>query len=109
MTMQNRDSNPSNISPDDWERIARYITGEASSAESEATRGWLEADSHRRAVVDLLDTVVANVGREGSSEVDVERALTRVKARFDDPKIIPFARRLAAHDSRSRAALIRIA
>src|SRR4051812_22874654 len=109
MNMQNRDSNPSNISPDDWERIARYITGEASSAELEATRAWVEADSRRRAVVELLDTVLANVGREDSTGIDVERALTSVKARFDDPKIIPFAPRLAAHESRSSAALIRIA
>jgi len=27
-----------NITPDDWERIARYLTGEAGSAEAEANR-----------------------------------------------------------------------
>src|SRR3954463_11379137 len=101
MNMQNRDSNPSNISPDEWERIARYITGEASSAESEATRAWVEADSHRRAVVELLDTVLANVAGAEPVDVDVERALTSVKARFDDAKIIPFAPRLVAQESRT--------
>ena len=112
MNMLNSDPNPSNISPDDWERIARYMTGEAEPAESDATRRWVEADPHRRQVVQLLDTVLANVAREESTgiDVDVEGALSSVKARFDAAKILPFAPRLAAtQNSRSVGALLRIA
>src|SRR5436305_7633443 len=98
MNMPNSDANPSNVSPDDWERIARYITGEANAAETEATRLWIDADSDRRAVVRLLETVQANVARDEPTDVEVEHALTSVKARFDEPKIIPFAPRLTSPD-----------
>src|SRR3954468_13286019 len=110
MNMPHSDANPSNISPDDWERIARYITGEASPAETEATRLWIDSDSDRRAVVRLLETVVANVPRHDPADIDLEHALTSVKARFDEPKILPFAPRLTSpQESRSIAALLRVA
>src|SRR3982750_4194939 len=110
MNMPNSDANPSNISPDDWERIARYITGEANAAEIEATRLWIETAPDRRAVVRLLETVVANVARDEPADLEVEHALTSVKARFDEPKILPFAARLTSpQESRSIAALLRVA
>jgi len=109
MNMSNLDSNPSNISPDDWERIARYITGEANTAESDATRLWVESDAHRAAVVRLLESVLTNVPSEGSAEVDVEQALVRVKGRFDDPRVIPLKPRPSGQESRGLAALIRVA
>ena len=110
MNMSNSDADPTNISPDDWERIARYITGEASTAEIEATRRWVDADPHRAGVVQLLESVLANVAREDDSDIDVERALSNVKSRFDEPKIIPFAPRLTrTQDSRTFGALLRVA
>ena len=109
MNMSNSDRGPREISPDEWERIARYLTGEASSAETEATRRWVEADPHRVEMVRLLESVLANVSREDSSSVDVERALKKVKDRFDEPKVIPFSSRFEAHTRRSVAALLRIA
>src|SRR3954467_15638130 len=110
MNMPNSDANPSNISPDDWERIARYITGEASAAETEATRLWIDADPERGAVVRLLETVVANVARAEPADIELDHALTSVKARFDEPKILPFASRPASpQESRSIAALLRVA
>ena len=37
MNMSKPDEGSAHISPDDWERIARYLTGEAGVAEAEAT------------------------------------------------------------------------
>ncbi|MFL5489001.1 MAG: FecR domain-containing protein, partial [Gemmatimonadaceae bacterium] len=83
------------ISPDEWERIARYLTGEASSAEAEATKAWIGADRHRVELVALLESVLANVAHEDSRDVDVEGALTKVKSRFDEARVIPFTARPA--------------
>jgi transmembrane sensor len=110
MNMSNTDRGSLDISPDEWERIARYVTGEAGSAEAETTKRWVEADPHRVEVVRLLESVLANVSREETSDIDVEKALITVKSRFGEPKVIPFAPRLArAEASRSLAALIRVA
>lgn len=122
MNMSKPDEGSANINSDEWERIARYLTGEAGSGEAEATRGWIEADSHRAEVVRLLQSVLANVSREessstdsvsrdGSSDVDVENALRHVKSRFGESKVIPFAPRLAkaTPDRSFLAALTRIA
>jgi transmembrane sensor len=121
MNMSKPDEGSANISLDEWERIARYLTGEAGSGEAEATRGWIEADRHRAEVVRLLESVLANASREDSSlplrlsgedssDIDVESALQHVKSRFGAPKVIPFAPRLAKDGpDRSFAALLRIA
>jgi transmembrane sensor len=106
--MSKRDEGSANISPDDWERIARYLTGEAGSAEAEATESWVEADSHRVELVQLLESVLANVAREDSSDIDLDSALSNVKSRFDDSKVIPFSLAKAGAD-RSFVALLRIA
>jgi transmembrane sensor len=106
--MSKRDEGSANISPDDWERIARYLTGEAGSAEAEATERWVEADSHRVEIVQLLESVLANVARDDSSDIDLHSALTNVKSRFDDSKAIPFSVARAGAD-RSFVALLRIA
>lgn len=110
MNMSNTDEGSANISPDEWERIARYLTGEASSGEAEATRRWVEADRHRVAMVRLLESVLANVSREDSSDIDVESALKNTKSRLDEPKLIPLAPRIRRVETdRSFAALLRIA
>jgi hypothetical protein len=72
MNMSKPDEGSANISPDDWERIARYLTGEAGAVETEATERWIEADLHRIKVVRLLETVLANVAREDSSDIDID-------------------------------------
>jgi transmembrane sensor len=110
MNMPKLDEGSANIGPDEWERIARYLTGEAGSGEAEATRGWIETDPHRVKVVRLLESVLANVSRVDSSDIDVDNALKRVKSRFSEPKVIPFAPRLAkGGPDRSFAALLRVA
>jgi len=109
MNMANSGSNPSIITPDDWERIARYITGEASGDEAEATDRWAQADPDRARVVDLLRSK-AGKAYDYTPDVDVERALAKVKARFDEPKVIPLgSRQTRNQDSRSLSALLRIA
>ena len=110
MNMSNADEGSANITPDEWERIARYLTGEAGQSEAEATKRWIEADPHRAKVVQLLESVLVNVSREDASHIDVERALNTVKTRLDTPKAIPLAprgRRIAP--DQPLAALLRIA
>ena len=109
MNMSNGNTDSSTLSPDDWERLARYITGEASAAEADATRRWIAVDPHRAAVVRLFDSVLANAAREDAPEIDVERALRNIKARFEDPKIISLAPRARQAESRTFSALLRIA
>jgi transmembrane sensor len=110
MNMSKPDEGSENISPDDWERIARYLTGEAGVGEAEATERWVEADPHRIKVVRLLETVLANVARENSSGIDVDGALEYVKSRLDESKVIPFAPRMTgASPDRSVSALLRVA
>lgn len=110
MNMSKPDEGSANISPDEWERIARYLTGEAGSGEAEATRGWVETDPHLVKVVRLLESVLANVSREDSSDINVESALNHVKSRINEPKVIPLARRIAvAGTDRSFMALLRVA
>jgi transmembrane sensor len=110
MNMSRPDEGSANISPDEWERIARYLTGEAGSGEAEATRGWVETDPHLVKVVRLLESVLANVSREDSSDINVESALNHVKSRINEPKVIPLAPRIAvAGTNRSFMALLRVA
>src|SRR5439155_1864231 len=109
MNMSNSDRGSSEISPDDWERIARYLTGEASSAETEATKRWVEADPHRVEMVRLLESVLANVSREVSPDIDVEVALKDVKSRLHESKVIPLAPRMEQESRRTFAAFLRVA
>ena len=111
MNMSNADRGSPDISADEWERIARYVTGEAGSSEAEATRGWIESDPHRVKLVRLLESVIANVSREDSSDIDVESALSHVKSRIVEPQVLPLAPRLASAEADRSffPALLRIA
>src|ERR1700741_2912891 len=112
MNMSNPDGGSAQISPDDWERIARYVTGEAGSGEAGITKRWVEADPHRVEVVRLIESILRNVSADDSvaTPVDVEGALTRGKARFGEAKVIPFTTREAENASaRTHVALFRIA
>jgi transmembrane sensor len=110
MNMSSADRGSSDISPDEWERIARYVTGEAGSVEAETTKRWVEGNPHRLEIVRLLESVLANVSREESSDIDVDRALTAVKSRFGEPKVIPLAPHLAsARPNRLLAPFLRVA
>jgi transmembrane sensor len=108
MNMSNSDRGSSSISPDEWERIARFLTGEASAVEAEATKRWVEADPYRVEMVRLLESVLANVSREDSPDVDVEVALKDVKSRLHQPKVVPIAAR-TERERRTIAAFLRVA
>jgi transmembrane sensor len=111
MNMSNSDRGSADISPDDWERIARYVTGEAVASEAESTRRWIETDPHRGDVVRLLESILANVAGDDTSDIDVESALSAVKTRMHEPKVLPFTPQ-PVDDGRSRRttyALARVA
>ena len=111
MNMSNPDGGSAKITPDEWERIARYVTGEADPREALITQRWVEADSHRLQIVRLLESIVRNVGREDSpaTPIDLESALTKVKARFGEAKVIPFTRPADGQSRRTSIALLRVA
>ena len=108
MNMSNSDRGSSSISPDEWERIARFLTGEASPIEAEATKRWIETDPYRVEMVRLLESVLANVSREDSPDVDVEVALKDVKSKLHEPKVVPIAAR-TERERRTIAAFFRVA
>lgn len=81
------------LTDQDWERIARWLSGESDAAESAALREWIAADPTRAAAVEearrALDrqaTVTA-----AAPAVDVDAAWSRVAARMD---AVPAAPRL---------------
>jgi transmembrane sensor len=94
--MSNSSGGSSKIAPEDWDRVARYLAGEAEPREAEATRLWLEADAERLAMVTALEAALANVARDDSAEIDAERALRTVKSRFDRPKVVRISTRADA-------------
>jgi transmembrane sensor len=91
--MSNPSGGSSKIAPEDWDRIARYLAGEAEPREAEATRRWLEADAERLAMVSALEKALANAVRDDLPEIDIESALRSVKSRFDRPKVVPISTR----------------
>jgi transmembrane sensor len=111
MNMSNSDRGSADISPDDWERIARYVTGEAVAGESDATRRWIEADPLRADVVRLLESIIAGAAPQDNADVDVESALAEVKTRIREPRVLPFTPRPAdtARSHRTIYALARVA
>ena len=88
--MSNSEGGSSKIAPEDWDRVARYLAGEAEPREAESTRRWLEADAERLAMVNALQAALVNVSREDSRKPDVESALRKVKSGFDHTKTIGF-------------------
>src|SRR6202171_2635534 len=96
--MSNTEGGSSKIAPGDWDRIARYLAGEAEPREAESTRRWLEADAERLAMVNTLQAALVNVSREDSRKPDVESALRKVKSGFDRTKSISVSARAGRDD-----------
>ena len=63
----------------DWERIGRYLAGEASREEAAEVRRWLDAHRSDAEVVAAVERLTKAIG--GARSVDVEAALRRVKTR----------------------------
>lgn len=62
----------------DWDKLGRYLAGEASPDEAAAMRRWLEEHPSDARVVAALDTATKGLAPE---RIDVEAALRRVKTR----------------------------
>lgn len=80
----------------DWDRLARYVSGESSAVEAAEVERWTtESSNNRRA----LETVLSRWRLAGSSTTyDVERAWNRVASQLDrssrrDDTVIPIATR----------------
>jgi transmembrane sensor len=76
----------------DWEMLGRYLTGESDAGEVDAVRRWIAADPRRG---DLLATLDLSTRLSAAPAVDVEAALRRVRARFEEPEVIALPVRAA--------------
>ena len=77
----------------DWDKLGRYLSGEASPEESAAMRRWLEEHPSDAQVIAALDAATKHV-KVGA--VDVERALRRVKTRARVRTLSPYVAFAAA-------------
>lgn len=68
-----------------WERIGRYLAGEASREEAVEVRRWLDEHRSDAELVAALERLTRAVPE--SRPVDVEAALRRVKARPTPPRV----------------------
>jgi transmembrane sensor len=63
----------------DWDKLARYLAGDASPEEMVAMRRWLDEHPDEALAIAALDAATKSAAPVSS--IDVERALHRVKAR----------------------------
>src|SRR2546423_15579581 len=88
----------------DWEAVARYLAGESPAAEREAIQAWLASQPAESRTIAALDDVLDRLAltTNDASGVDVEAALTTVKARRNEADRKPMGRTL---DFRRRSAV----
>lgn len=67
-----------------WERIGRYLAGEASEEEAAEVRRWLDQNRADAEVVSAVERLTTAI--RGGGSVDVEAALRTVKARPTPPR-----------------------
>ncbi len=65
----------------DWEALARHVTGESSPEESERIDAWLAGHPDQREILATLDNAMSRLADDLPSDLDIEGALQRVKAR----------------------------
>ena len=78
--------NPSDRSDEDYERLARLLSGEAGDAERTATELWVAADPERKA---LMVQMVEDWRVSGAQTWDVEAGLARLNGRIADERETP--------------------
>jgi transmembrane sensor len=66
-----------------WEELARYLAGESSAEESERIGLWLKEHKADAALVAALEKSLAGLASSEHSDIDVDRALVRVRERRD--------------------------
>src|SRR5688500_18193437 len=67
----------------EWNRVARYITGEATPDERDAVRRWIDADNARAELLNEMSRTW-KVAKVDPNEWDVRSALTQVKSKFGE-------------------------
>lgn len=94
-----------------WERLARYIAGESTTAEAEHVGRWLAEDPRRRDLLDALQRSACSLQLTAQPDIDVEAALRRVSTRLDETPVhaIAASRPSAARRSAWRSTLARAA
>jgi transmembrane sensor len=102
-------SETSDLSPEDWERIARYLTGEADAVEAENTRRWTEEDPARLSIVQASQTAIRGIRVAGADDIDVEAALRNVKHRAEASKVISISSRAKPAPARGFTVYMRAA
>ena len=84
MTQGKQQSETLNDGPaPDWEALARHIVGESSPDESARMNEWLASHPQEREILATLDTAMSRMVDDVPSDLDIEGALMRVKARRD--------------------------
>lgn len=69
--------------PDElWETLGRYVAGESDAVEAERVRRWLAAEPARAELLETLGEAVRRYDARTQPNVDVEAALSRVRARM---------------------------
>jgi transmembrane sensor len=69
----------------DWDTLARYIAGESSAQETQEIEARLSATPADRELLDALARLTSQMAGDVPSDIDVEAALSSVKARRDEP------------------------
>ena len=84
----------------DWERLARYVAGEASPAERAEVERWIAASTEHKAVLDAIERRWAAAA--APHEAPIDRAWARLSSKLssaligvDDDDVIPLAPRRA--------------
>jgi ferric-dicitrate binding protein FerR (iron transport regulator) len=75
----------------EWDRLARYVSGEADAGERQEVERWASADPRNRATLDAAQRRWQASLEPGAWDVD--RAWNRVQAKLHDrpPVVLPFA------------------
>jgi transmembrane sensor len=76
-----------------WEALARYLSGESLPDEVEALERWLAEEPGRRTLLEALDAQMRRVAAAPLADVNVEAALTGVRARLNGPEVPAFPAR----------------
>lgn len=82
--------------PETWEALGRYLAGESEAGEAAAIRDWLAGDPTRAELVAALDRSMKGLAQATPADLDVDAALRKVRARFDDPDVLPLQPRTSA-------------
>ena len=90
MSMKPPSPNPA-AGPELWEALARYAAGESSPDEARTLERWLAEEPSRQALLAALDRSLGGLTASPTPGLDVEAALERVRARMEEPDILPIS------------------